>query len=87
MNWILLFGLIALGGLIMVVSYGIWFRRARPTCSPSWRCWANARPNSPTSWDACSRNSRGVLTAKVALQTLTTKEYPCSDRGNGQSSP
>jgi len=24
MNWILLFGLIALGGLIMVVSYGIW---------------------------------------------------------------
>lgn len=24
MNWVLLFGLIALGGLIMVVSYAIW---------------------------------------------------------------
>ena len=24
MNWILLFGLIALGGLVMVVSYGVW---------------------------------------------------------------
>ena len=24
MHWILLFGLVALGGLIMVVSYGIW---------------------------------------------------------------
>ncbi|MFZ0531073.1 MAG: hypothetical protein WAL91_11130 [Propionicimonas sp.] len=24
MNWVLLFALIALGGLIMLVSYGIW---------------------------------------------------------------
>ncbi len=24
MNWVLLFGLIALGGLVMVVSYAVW---------------------------------------------------------------
>jgi hypothetical protein len=24
MNWVLLFGLIALGGLIMVISYAVW---------------------------------------------------------------